>query len=252
MLVNGNCDGDKLSPLSFACGIFATSLGSFNGALVLSFFCGMHLSERTEEVGAGHMLVSLISQLLMGYHQFDFKFRKSWGYKNAHLEINSPSRMDALCALFCELVRQLPEDRIVFCLLDGIQYYELDDRREDTYKAIYQILELMFNGSIKAMFKLLIATPARSTAVYNIIPPENIWLMPVEIDRTDQGFDAKKAMLETSKSIGPEGSSINNYVVDDRKGGSGFVDDEDEQESSGVDTNYSGDSDSSYEISLEK
>lgn len=64
---NGNHDSDKISSLSFACGILATYLSSFPGAIPLIVFCGMHCDGQTEDAGAGLMLASLVSQLLAGY-----------------------------------------------------------------------------------------------------------------------------------------------------------------------------------------
>jgi hypothetical protein len=200
ILVNGNHDSDKISSLSFACGILATSLSSFPGAIPLTFFSGMHCDGQTEDAGAGLMLASLVSQLLAGYQHYSLKFLRTRNFKEKDLRPGSPNRIKALLGLFSELITQIPGDQIVFCVIDGIQFYENYARKDDTTKAISYINNLILGRDhehkLKAVVKLLITTPAKSTTLWKIEPRIDIWDIPSQVARSDQKLNVKKHLKD--------------------------------------------------------
>jgi hypothetical protein len=102
--------------MSFACAIFATSLALFPGAISLLFFCGIHSDSKVEDAGASLMLASLVSQLLGGYMNYSFKLQEAWKFKPRDLKPGSPNRIEALLDLFSQLILQIPEEQIVFCI----------------------------------------------------------------------------------------------------------------------------------------
>jgi len=191
LLVNGSYVAEKISPLTFACGIFARSVASFPGAIPLTFFCGMHIDRSREDVGAALMLSSLVSQLLAGYLHYNFDFLDTWDFNPKDIGANSPDRVEALLSLFFELLEQLPENQIVFCLIDGIQYYEYQGRAQDTCHVVSNLLDQITNTETKAVFKLLITTPESSASVARIVPKENVWTMPQNIERSAMGFNMR-------------------------------------------------------------
>lgn len=205
LLVNGNSTGDKVSPLTFACGIFTRSLSSFSGAIRICFFCGMHCDPRKEEEpGAGLMLASLISQLLAGYSSYKLRFSQGWRFKAADLESDSPNRIDALLELFSQLMMELPENQIVFCIIDGIQFYENHSRGRDTNKAIRHLVDLVLGQDERqkshTIFKLLITTPSKSTG--RIVDRKKTWSMPSDIGRSPvQGFNIKRQLAEKEREM---------------------------------------------------
>lgn len=210
LLVYGNQSNSIISPLTFASGIFLRSLRSYNGVIALSFFCSMHnenQKEHVKNVGASLMLANITSQLLNSCPAFDFSFLKkqdTWPFKQSDLRDGSPKYLRALCVLFAELMGQLPSDQIVFCVIDGIEFYEFGNRRVDTCTVMELFMDLMTGNhekNIKALFKVLITTPGASLAVYEVVGRANIWRMPMDVGRSDQHFNSRRRAAQVDRDF---------------------------------------------------
>lgn len=102
LLVNGNADtSNRCSPVSFACGLLVSSLGSFPSTITLSFFCALHTDSSDPETGSRTMLASLVGQLLEQYQDFELSFLTvDQKYDLRDHEIGT------LCSLFKNLLRE--------------------------------------------------------------------------------------------------------------------------------------------------
>lgn len=185
MLVNGNADDDRLSPMSFACGLLANSLFSCAGPITLSFFCGLHTDSRNNETGARPMLASLICQLLNRYQGFDLSFLVP-----GQVPELEDHETDTLCNLFVALIQQLPPKKVIFCIIDGISFYENGDKRKDCCKVIAAIADLVEDPEqTQAVFKFLITSPSISRWSTKCLARKDVYNLPEAIELTNQGFD---------------------------------------------------------------
>lgn len=166
LLVHGNFSGTKYtSALSLFCGTLTETLRAKEGFYSLIFFCGLHLHLKDEEdtephIGTVAMIKSLIAQLLH-QHRFD---TSTLPHDSNPLYFHD-TNIGQLCALFGWLVHQLPEDITLFCLIDGIEYFERDKFINDMPTVLAYILELTMDSTITAIFKVLVTSPWRTEFV---------------------------------------------------------------------------------------
>ena len=207
LLVNGSADtSNRCSPITFACGLLVSSLGSFPSTITLSFFCALHTDSIDPETGSRMMLASLVCQLLEKYQNFDLSFLTAdQKYDLRDHEIST------LCSLFKNLIRQLPDGQLVFCMVDGVSYYEYGDRRDDTCKVLAMLAALTDDEKLNAVFKLMISSPTTSRYVSKVVDPEDIYTLPETIERKNQGFNsqtygrkAKKQIRDVETKVNPE------------------------------------------------
>ena len=207
LLVNGKSEiSSRCSPISFACGLLVSSLGSFPSTITLSFFCALHTDSSDPDTGARMMLASLTCQLLEKYQDFDLSFLAV--DKKYDLQEHD---VDTLCDLFKSLFKQLPEGQLAFCMIDGISYYEYHDRRDDTCKVVAMLAALAEDRKLKAVFKLMISSPTTSRYLSDVVDLEDIYTLPETIQHTNQGFNsqsfgqkAKKQISDVEHKVNPE------------------------------------------------
>ena len=183
LLVNGNMfleDGveeERRSPLTFVCAKFADTLVSVTGTrleygnikvFTVRWFCGEHLDMNTDyDAHPLGMLNSCLSQLLIQISSYLTLTPNSNLDLSYMIDLNSAVQNDNISHLsqvFSDLVLHLPKNTIVFCIIDGIMYYEDSRRRDDLVSA----LGIMVNLSKKekdCLFKLLLTAPMRSLEV---------------------------------------------------------------------------------------
>lgn len=213
LLANGNTKNDKLSPMSFSCGMLTTSLSSFGGAIPITFFCGMNCSMGTEpKSGAELLMASLLSQLLAGYPwdhdeegQDGFNFNALFRSDSYSITSVKEWDLEALCSLFTDLLKSLQRDQIVFILIDGINFYEYGDRKDGTVFAIQELYELVRSESLKATCKVLVTSAAQSLAVVRRLSTEVVLKLDRELEREDEGININRRLLQDRERMGRQG-----------------------------------------------
>ena len=186
LIVNGQMFSSEAeirqSPLSYFCAKLIDSIlppttslrpAKNRGIFAVQWFCGQHTNfldygPESSDYDAhptgmlSNMLVQLIVQLLECpvLPQLD------------HLPIigNDP-RLSELCDLFTVLVEALPKGSILFIVIDGISYYEDEDRQEECIEVLLMLTELTRGGPgfrKECLTKLLVTAPLRSHCVQDL------------------------------------------------------------------------------------
>ncbi|KAI1179268.1 hypothetical protein F4777DRAFT_535042 [Nemania sp. FL0916] len=166
LIADGATSGQILlvSPMSAA---LASGLADDEfGTITLSFFMGLHVgtnSASRDLDGPQGMMRSLITQLL------------SSSLLKPSLEFLTPDGLESyqnrdlksLCNLFVRLVRQLPPGIDIFCIIDGISWYEqapwLTGLRYVT--AMFEHLMEQLDPQNTAILKVLMTSHGRSTEI---------------------------------------------------------------------------------------
>lgn len=165
LLIHGNYPGTwPISGLSVLCSMLYKALQASTEFIPLIFFCGRHLDERDAVAGGRGLIKSLISQTLSQY-PFDTTMLNSYMIRDA-LDGN----FHALCVLFQSLADQLPKERTMVCIIDGIKYYERDVYEQEMGEAIVQILNLVHNPNMPSIMKVLVTSPLETKIVRNAFP----------------------------------------------------------------------------------
>lgn len=166
LLADGSFDGiDAISPLSVLVATIAVSLLDVSTAVAIHFFCGRHLDPDAEDGMSGPrgMLRSLISQLILGFEAPlpNLAFINSPDFlRNCHNHT-----LPALCHIFQQLVNQLPPNFTVFCLIDGITWYERNEWLDEVQN-IVDLFQTMANDMAHGpRWKALMTSPNRSTEI---------------------------------------------------------------------------------------
>lgn len=135
-------------------------------ATSIYFFCGMHDNPQDTVCGPQGMIRSLISQVL---RQFDVNLEFISMLIRPLIE---KLNLRALCDCLGKLVKQLPARTVIFCVIDGISFFETTLWSNDTAKVIGDLRDLAYDNETGAIFKLLVTSPRRSKHVASIFEPE--------------------------------------------------------------------------------
>lgn len=117
---------EKISAMSVLCANMYTTLNPQRGVYCLYFCCGLHRNLSSPGSGGKGLIKSFLRQLL-GQHLFVRGRVTKESLDKATVDDDLP----ALCDLFFGFVRQLPEDSILFCLIDGAENYEDQNFQND-------------------------------------------------------------------------------------------------------------------------
>jgi hypothetical protein len=173
LIVNGNCNYvQRQSPMSFVAAKLASSLyksvaswksDSPAKLIVLHFFCGEHVDGYDDvDASPAGLLCSLLRQLVRQHASFKLA-------KIIQKTILDSSDVNQLLDIFSTLIRQLPENVVLFCIIDGLSYYDDQMRGEETSSLIKRLASLSTSKDERkrCVFKLLLTTSRRlmSTAV---------------------------------------------------------------------------------------
>ncbi|KAI3324959.1 hypothetical protein HD806DRAFT_491523 [Xylariaceae sp. AK1471] len=156
-----------VSPMSGLCAALASSLADENaGTITLSFFVGLHVgTDRTDHGldGPQGMMRSLIAQLLSSSllsPNLEFQTHED-------LEAYRGHDLKSLCKLFVHLVQQLPRGVDVFCIIDGISWYEQDSWLTGLryVTGMFEYLVEQLDPRCMAILKVLMTSHGRSTEI---------------------------------------------------------------------------------------
>lgn len=173
LLVDGMSSGvEKVSPMSVLVASVAARLFENSLAVPTYFFCGMNLESDFELGGAGGpnlMLRSLIVQLLLS----ESISVPEWNMTKSDRLFSAVSEgdLDALWEVFFVLSRQLPREFTVFCLLDGISWYERDQWIEDLRWLVVKFQSVVHQGVEGPAIKILMTSPSTSMVMRRQIDP---------------------------------------------------------------------------------
>lgn len=165
LLIHGSFRGSRaISPLSLLTATLTEALRADQVSFVsLVFFCGCHIDQDENTTSGGIVLIKvLISQLLQ---------------QRAHMNISpspwelNPDRISEgdlhqLCQLFKILVHHLPREITLFCLIDGMVYYEREEFIDEMQYVLAEILGLVVDPTVQANVKILITSPWRTETTH--------------------------------------------------------------------------------------
>ncbi|KAF6834283.1 hypothetical protein CMUS01_06214, partial [Colletotrichum musicola] len=176
LLVDGWGDPHRTSPLSGFCASLIKTLFSDDRSEVAFSFAGLHVDGASRlNGGPTAMMRSLIAQILL-----------SRRIPPPDLGFLSPDMLGAcrygdlrtLCDVFVEIVEQVPSHMTVFCIVDGVSWYEQHPWRADLH-CVATMFEELIKSSLagrSGRLKVILTSPDRSTdIVQQVRRPERLW-----------------------------------------------------------------------------
>lgn len=166
ILIHGEFEGTHyVSAISLFCTSLYRALESTGRYIELVFFCGRHLGN---EDGGRLMIQSLTAQLL-GQHHFDTKDLERY----VNLALVDSGNINQILALFYHLALQL-SDHTIFCIVDGVKYYERDQFLGEMSHVLRALLDLTEDVNMRSVFKIMVASPSPTTIVRQAFSPSEI------------------------------------------------------------------------------
>ncbi|KAK6863746.1 hypothetical protein PG995_000274 [Apiospora arundinis] len=170
LLVHGKSEAEPISPVSFFCALLVRNLRGVEQFKSMAFFCGCHPYD--DAGGARPMIMSLLAQLLQ-QQQFDLGFitheLASW---------MNEGDIGAFCFVFGKLLRQVKATESMFCVIDGINFYEGvgEDLLQETAYVLRFLLDLTKERG--AVFKILVTSPSTTVDTQQAIKEEDCLALP--------------------------------------------------------------------------
>ncbi|KAI1777841.1 hypothetical protein F4818DRAFT_327034 [Hypoxylon cercidicola] len=164
LLVHGDSTSNRpISGMSVFCSTFTQALRQNPKFISLVYFCGLHTDYEDLKAGPLCMMMSFIAQLLL---QGDFDTTLLHNHVDiSWYEYDEQPDMNDLCALVQWLVRQLPMEMTVFCIIDGVNAYEKGAAIRGLSDGLACIMDLTIDPSIQATVKVLVTSPSRTLEV---------------------------------------------------------------------------------------
>lgn len=178
-LVDGHAESamERTSAMSIVCALLAQSLPSATAKSIV-FFCGLHMDEFAA-TGPSDLLRSLLAQLISHY-SLNTTFFDGRAYEELQ-------RFDLrrLCALMTELVKKVPNGAVLFCLVDGISWYETENMTQEACVVMQTLTDLTHDKDVRVVFKLLITSPLASRHVRKCVSPQDRLSLPSDTAEYD-------------------------------------------------------------------
>lgn len=169
LLVHGDFVGTRhISGLSWLCCCLLQALQQTGRLHSLTFFCGRHLSPTDAYAGGCGIIRSLLLQLLW-QQQGDIPLEQ-----NIDWNLVRTGDIPHLCLLFESILCRWPPGSVVFCIIDGIRYYERDQYLREMSEVLRFLLDLTHVGRLQCVFKILVTSPAPTNVVRRAFDPGSI------------------------------------------------------------------------------
>lgn len=174
LLVNGQSEVQRRPPVSFLCATLVECLHQASRnphapVVVLSFFCGEHLDLGSDRNAHPiDMIMALSAQLLDVYEDFDMEpIRPLWHQVQILEDVKNVFK------LFNGLLKQLPPETTIFCVIDGISYYEDPARQHDLVEATKRFVS-MTRKRDRPVVKLLMTSTASCSLIWKLFDQREI------------------------------------------------------------------------------
>ena len=191
---NGGSAAERTSAMTFVSALLAQTL-SDEGTSCIHHFCGLHATRSDELSGPSGLLRALLAQLVS---LFDFRI----GFTR-NSEYHELQRFDTirLCAVFRELVKDLPVGFVLVCVIDGVPFYEVSDWAEDLRRVLETLNTLTRDPQVHAAFKVLVTSAVASRQAIKYIPREDHLMLPSNVGNgSDSPLTARHFKMQMKRS----------------------------------------------------
>lgn len=162
-------------------------------ALTIQHFCRRHTSSRDAAHGPAGVMKNLICQVLRLFHnQINLGFTATRRYRD-QLDAGN---VHILCDCFVNIIKQVPPETVLFCIIDGIDCLEKHEWAEDCQHMMRELQDIVFGDASFPIFKLLVTSPGRSRYVYGTFRSQ--CRMPL----SEEGSDGRHNPTERDMSMG--------------------------------------------------
>ncbi|KAH6670275.1 hypothetical protein F5X68DRAFT_265030 [Plectosphaerella plurivora] len=164
LLIQGDTKIARITPISgvtlFSSTLYHSLAAHPTRFRPLVFFCGNHTFETVPSSGGAGIFRCLILQLL----QLE-KLATSDIPRFFNVQKIEEGDMEALCKVFILLVKQLRGDLTLFCIIDGVNYYENTPFEYGMRCAVDALINMAEDHDIEAAVKVLVTSVIPTQAI---------------------------------------------------------------------------------------
>ncbi|CAK7212185.1 hypothetical protein SCUCBS95973_001356 [Sporothrix curviconia] len=170
LLVDGNDSSATrriVSPMSHLCAQMSGAVETMHGrgnVVLLHFWCSMHVDRETTARGPRGMVRTLLAQLvaviLIWNHEAVFDFGHVDG-ERAFLAAMEDGSLSALHYAFTRLLKMVPRDMPIYCIIDNVAVFEDERFRADLVGVVHMLQDIVSVN--RHCFKVLLTCPFRNT-----------------------------------------------------------------------------------------
>lgn len=196
LLIQGQTGNDSIQArlaIAWVSASLMQTLRMRNHFASLAFFCGRHFEPEDGPIGATIMISSLMAQLLQQHYA-----NTVFNQQDIDIAGLKSGNVSALCIMFEWLVRQLPRDKTLLCVIDAVDAYETEELEVDMRTVLRHLLELTRDTNVSATIKVL----ASATGT-------------IEVHEEFQDQDANILLMESLTSSLEDAGWESNYDSDD-------------------------------------
>lgn len=192
---------EPVSALSVFCATLTQTLRkSGQQQIALVFFCGSHVERDDQQRGPRAMMCSFIAQLVKLWSFETTNLPDGGDHAFSQLDVEmavKDGNLSKLGELFTRLVRLLPDQATLVCIIDGISHYETDEFEEGLLEVLGFLLGLARNRDMAATIKILASSPTATDLVQNrFMDDDSSFISLTEIRDLGQGLGSMQ--LEVS------------------------------------------------------
>lgn len=190
VLVNGFMDRaqiNKITAITHVCANLAHVLNCSADNIALRFYCGQHSTSQDDLEGPQGLMRSLVTFLILGLLQKGcISISAPIWLSGFQGDLDKLSFRDT-CQIFYRLVELVPKGVTIYCIIDGISYYEID-KFEKEYSFMMDCLGSII-ASTSAVFKLILTSATKSRFASQLQPYQIVSLRNPRVRRSARSED---------------------------------------------------------------
>jgi hypothetical protein len=204
LLVDANFDSSlsgRISPMSLFCSMLAFQLPDQDRKIWLQFFCGQYTRRggALTVYGPHGMLRSILTQLLLNLYQRDM-VTLAFPDATALAHQGGPPSINGLCRMLADLMRCIPGGMTVFCAIDGISYFEVEEMASELCGVVDFLHDMASDASLHSRFKLLLTCGTRSKFVCDRLDQVS-QRVTLQRGQGKRGINPRTFMSEANKAM---------------------------------------------------
>jgi hypothetical protein len=197
---------EPVSALSVFCATLTqTFRKSVQQQIALVFFCGSHVERDDQHRGPRAMICSFIAQLTKLWSLDSTKPRESVNSSFSQVDVEmiiKDESLPKLCELFGHLVKLLPEQATLVCIIDGISHYETDEFEEGLLEIFGFLLDLARKRDMAATVKILASSPTSTDLVQDLFrDDDSCFISLAEIRDLGHGLGSMQMEMSSDDEV---------------------------------------------------
>jgi hypothetical protein len=191
----------KTSPVSYFCAIMVQVLYEADQSLTLHFFCGQHVASNDALSGPEGLIRSLVSQLTFAILQHSPGEVIGRPNMATMPPDGHPAMTEHLCEIFWFLLGSIPPDIQVFCLIDGISWFEKDNWSKKYTMVMNMLHAATSEDHFGGQLKVLLTSPTKSRWLRDSLMPSQ----HIELRNIDNSMRTGSLLSDARKAMGSNG-----------------------------------------------